>query len=291
MRKTPFLLALATFLSASLSSQNPFESAYQTFEVTPAKVYVEKTFYPEKKQITHLVSYSDKKRKTKNGPYQEWYDNGNKWVEGQYVNNERQGPWTFYSFDKEAISEYGNYENGKREGTWTSLDTLGRKTSESHYVFGEMQGERKVFDTLGEVVRLQVFKKGELVSDTRLEGGVALEQDISQMEELPFLKGCEQEDKALQRKCSEQLLLETLYKNIKYPALARENGIQGQALIRFVIEKDGTLTHLQTMRGICRGIEEECLRVINLLPEWNPGRQNGEPVRVTYTLPIRFKLE
>ncbi len=299
------LFLIFTALCSSLFAQKPGDryldqldpgskllraSYHQTFEKTPDKRYVQKTFYPETKQITHRVTYSDKIGEIMDGPYMEWYDKGYKWMEGQYAYNLREGVWTYYSFDTGEVSEYGNYKEDKRAGKWVNLDSLARVQVETFYVDGEMHGERKVFDENGALTRLTIYEKGKVVSEQQYEGGVPVEA-TDKSEVMPFLKGCEQEDMELQKQCSEKKMLEALYKNIEYPAIARDNDVQGQALFQFVIEKDGSLVQLQTMRGICKPIEEECLRVIKLMPEWNPGMQNGVPVRVRFTLPIRFKLE
>jgi len=82
-----------------------------------------------------------------------------------------------------------------------------------------------------------------------------------------------------------------LSKNIKYPEEARKNGIQGRVYVTFVVEKDGSLTDVQVTRGIGYGCDDEAVRVIKLMPNWIPGKQRGEPVRVQFNLPIRFSLD
>lgn len=96
----------------------------------------------------------------------------------------------------------------------------------------------------------------------------------------------------------EKALLEYLANSIKYPAIARENGIEGTVYIEFVIGKDGSVTGANVKRGIRSnsnngdgGCNEEALRVVNAMPNWTPGRQEGEPVKVKYTLPVKFKLQ
>jgi protein TonB len=89
----------------------------------------------------------------------------------------------------------------------------------------------------------------------------------------------------------ERELLEYLAKNIKYPAIARENGIQGTVVIQFVVDKDGSVTEPTVVREVGGGCDEEALRVIKSMPKWIPGKQQGKPVKVRYTLPVKFKLE
>lgn len=79
--------------------------------------------------------------------------------------------------------------------------------------------------------------------------------------------------------------------NIHFPAEARSADIQGSVYIQFVVEKTGKITNIKTLRGIGGGCDEEALRVVKLMPNWNPGRQNGQTVRVQFVLPIKFVLQ
>ena len=79
--------------------------------------------------------------------------------------------------------------------------------------------------------------------------------------------------------------------NLKYPNLARRNNIEGRVFVKFVVERDGSLTDVQVLKGIGGGCDEEAVRVIQSAPKWKPGKQRGRPVRVQMILPIVFKLE
>ena len=81
-----------------------------------------------------------------------------------------------------------------------------------------------------------------------------------------------------------------LGQNIKYPADAKEKGVQGRVIVQFVVEKDGTIVNAKVVRGVDPDLDAEALRVVNQSPKWKPGKQKGEAVRVKYTLPIMFRL-
>lgn len=83
---------------------------------------------------------------------------------------------------------------------------------------------------------------------------------------------------------------EYVSKNLHYPGRARQLGIEGRVFIQFVVEKDGSLTDIQVVKGIGGGCDEEAVRVISQAPKWNPGKQRGRPVRVRMILPVVFKL-
>ena len=82
-----------------------------------------------------------------------------------------------------------------------------------------------------------------------------------------------------------------LSENIKYPEQAKKENIQGKVYMRFVVERDGSIVDAEILRGIGGGCDEEALRVVNAMPKWEPGKQQGTPVRVQYNLPIVFKLQ
>jgi len=81
-----------------------------------------------------------------------------------------------------------------------------------------------------------------------------------------------------------------LSENIIYPKVAKETGIQGPVHLTFVVEKDGSITNVNILRGIGGGCDEEATRVVSSMPKWKPGRQNGKEVRVQFNMPINFKL-
>ena len=87
-----------------------------------------------------------------------------------------------------------------------------------------------------------------------------------------------------------QALLDYLRKNIKYPPICRENGIQGRVLVSFVVNKDGAIVEPQVVKSVNKQLDQEALRVISTMPNWKPGNQRGKPVRVKYTVPVNFRL-
>ena len=89
----------------------------------------------------------------------------------------------------------------------------------------------------------------------------------------------------------EKELLRYLAENIKYPPLARETNIQGTVALMFVIGKDGSVYDVQVVKEIGGGCGKEAKRVVESMPKWLPGEASGHPVKVRFTLPVRFRLE
>jgi periplasmic protein TonB len=84
--------------------------------------------------------------------------------------------------------------------------------------------------------------------------------------------------------------LRFLQKNIRYPGQAMDDNVQGRVFLSFIIERDGHLSNITVDRGPGHGLDDEALRVLKLAPAWKPGKQNGQAVRVKYTIPINFIL-
>lgn len=85
-------------------------------------------------------------------------------------------------------------------------------------------------------------------------------------------------------------LMSWLNKNIHYPAVAEENGIQGRVVVSFVVERNGSITDVNVVRSVDPSLDREATRVVKSMPNWIPGKQNGSAVRVKYNVPVTFRL-
>ena len=86
-------------------------------------------------------------------------------------------------------------------------------------------------------------------------------------------------------------LVEYIAKNLNYPQEAIEKGIEGRVFVGFIIDVDGSVTDVVLLRGNGGGCDEEAIRVIKSLPKWRPAKQNGVFSRVSYQIPVNFKLD
>ena len=90
---------------------------------------------------------------------------------------------------------------------------------------------------------------------------------------------------------SDAELIRWLNSNIEYPSVAEENGIEGRVICTFVVEIDGSISNVKVIHPIDPSLDKEAIRVIKTMPNWIPGMQDGEPVRVKYIIPITFCLK
>lgn len=88
----------------------------------------------------------------------------------------------------------------------------------------------------------------------------------------------------------DQGLMKYLATNIRYPAAAQENGASGTVIVKFVVNKDGMISDVEIVKGVDQDLDREALRVVRRMPKWQPGKNNGQPVKSIITLPVSFRL-
>lgn len=88
-----------------------------------------------------------------------------------------------------------------------------------------------------------------------------------------------------------EALVKYLYQNVQYPPSAVQNNVQGRVIVQFIIDETGQVGDVKVVRSVSDEVDAEAVRVVKALPKFEPGRQDGEPVAVWYTLPISFKMQ
>ena len=119
----------------------------------------------------------------------------------------------------------------------------------------------------------------EVVVETKVEPVAKPEPIFKSVEQMPQFPG------------GEAALMKYLASHINYPPMAAENGIQGRVIVQFVVDKTGKVGEVKLARSVDKDLDNEAVRVCKSLPKFTPGRQNGQPVSVWYTLPVTFKLQ
>ena len=123
---------------------------------------------------------------------------------------------------------------------------------------------------------------GQDIADLKeivVQGTPKEEAVFDMVEQMPSFPGGQEE------------LMRFLAKNIRYPSIAQENGISGKVICQFVVSSDGSVKNIQVLRQLDPSCDKEAVRVLSLMPKWIPGKQNGKPVAVKYTVPIVFRLQ
>lgn len=113
------------------------------------------------------------------------------------------------------------------------------------------------------------------------------------VEEMPSYRGCENlDDEAAKRDCTVDKIMGFFSENLSYPEEAKAKGIEGKVYLSYIVDKDGKITDVKVLRGVQNGtlLDEEAVKVVEKLPDFNPGKQRGKAVAVRYNIPINFSL-
>ncbi|HVV53921.1 MAG TPA: TonB family protein [Mucilaginibacter sp.] len=259
-------------------------------------LYLVNEFYMDGKTKmvgTSLMPSSGLKRQ---GPFIEYFHNGHRKSIINYENGEQTGDFAYY-YPNGKIYYTGTYDKDKKQaviseardtsgavtaqngsGKWITYDDdFKHITGEGPIVNGLKEGEWRG-TTTDSIQYVCTYAKGESVSGVSHDKSGA-EYHFTKDWVVPEFKG------------GEKALWEFLQTNLHYPALARENNVQGKVWLSFVIKKNGDISKIKILNGIGSGCDDEALRFMRLSPPWTPGIRYGVPVSDTYVMPISFVLQ
>lgn len=265
---------------------------YTSWEQTPEGAFVFKQYYPSTGVMTDYETYLEQNRQEANGPSKRWYDNGTHWWQGQYKYGKMDGKWNYFHKSNGALKETGQYESGEKEGAWKRYSPEGQLASVYQFYEGQRDGDFQVYYENGAISREGEYELGELRWRTAYDS-TGQEIDLPDIaEQMPMYRDedCQKLEGKQRKSCADQQMLQMIYRSIRYPRFAVEKDIEGSVVVRFVVTKDGQISDIEVLRGLCDPIRDESIRVTKLLNNWWPGEQNGKPVNVQFNLPIRFRL-
>ncbi|QCR24014.1 energy transducer TonB [Pontibacter sp. SGAir0037] len=193
--------------------------------------------------------------------------------EGKYLRN---GVYRYWHLNGQLASE-AIYIGNELEGKRTTWHENGQVQYEEFYVKGNLQDALKGYYNDGKVRRLEVYKAGKMVKGEvySREGGIIPYVPASELPEFPG---------------GETKLLKFLSTNVKYPKSARPAKVSGIVILSFTVGKDGTIEGIKFEKKVHPDLDAEALRVVQAMPNWKPGTEEGEIVPTVYTLPIRFTI-
>lgn len=179
-----------------------------------------------------------------------------------------------------AYSQYGEEKRENvKEGLHKHYQRMGGFMYYSEeYVGGKLHGELRNYYPSGKLKRIERYNQNEFLS------GECFNEDgspkpFTRFQQAPGYPG------------GESAMMAYLSENMKYPKKARKKGVQGQVVITFVVDKTGQVTDVRILKDPGEGCGEEAARLVREMPRWTPGMANDRPVKVRYTLPLRFKLD
>ena len=162
-------------------------------------------------------------------------------------------------------------EKVKKEDEIKTQDEL----KETETAFGQKDNEKGTEDR-----NVTKTLKDEVVVEKPVEKPKEVKEEVFRsVEQMPQFPG------------GEAALMKYLQSHINYPPMAAENNVQGRVVVQFVVDKTGKVGEVKVVRSVDKDLDKEAVRVCKSLPKFTPGRQNGQPVSVWYTLPVTFKLQ
>ncbi len=188
------------------------------------------------------------------------------------------GRWTLKSFYPSGQRRSERiYVNQQPEGKHLEWYENGRLKREIHYHNGSLDGNLLTWWENGERRRSDRYAAGELVEGKCFDrqGGLLPHMPYEIKPEFPG---------------GMSMLRQYLSKELKYPPTARSTGTEGRVMVRFIINKDGTISSIAIQEGVNAELDAEAIRVIKKMPAWQPGWRDGEKERYPYKLPVVFKL-
>ena len=220
----------------------------------------------------------------KNGKAIYYFKDGSISQEGTFFKDEREGNWIIYNQNKEINSEL-KYKNGQLDG-FAKYYSKGKKISEGEYYYGEKINTWQYYNYKGKPEKKVDYGDKSSVDVTKANKyndtpKKIAEEDktLSIAEKMPSFMGGEQE------------MMYFIQKNIAYPNDAKYAGISGTVYIQFIVLSTGEIDkNIRVIRGVHPTLDEEALRIVSIMPRWNPGSQSGKPVSVTFNLPIKYSL-
>lgn len=287
------------------------------------------TYYPSgKTESTRIYKYFPGFAYTEEFSYYTLYDTtGKKLSDGEYHFSNKDKTWTTY-YPNGKVKSQTPYSNGKIIGVYKKWYMNGKPLIEMECENGNVVSQPKVWDEKGRPLKpgtkaydelVESSKPGEVynnplryrnsndrrydippppppIMDAEMimegddEGPVEIIEEaappqtetvFAYAEEMPGYPGGEDSLKAFVKR------------NLRFPAVCQEAGVQGTVYLQFVVEKDGSVTNIHPAKTVpgCPQFTDEAIRVMGIMPRWSPGKMNGRPIRVTMTMPIRFTIQ
>jgi TonB family protein len=239
----------------------------------------------------------------------EGYRKSERMIHCNYKDGKKDGKFTSYfvsSSSGERITEgtkkkkeEGSYSRGRLNGKYTEWYSSGKKKEESNYADGELRGKRTLYDESGKVILSKVYTADPPPPTREVIMTQVGDKDVGPdvIVEAPVQEIRDYYDQFSVEKTAEfpggmEELYKFLGKNIKYPQIEKEMNISGKVYVQFIITDLGKIEKVEVIKGIPggKGLENEALRVLKMMPDWKPALIKGKPVKQIFRLPVNFQL-
>lgn len=195
-----------------------------------------------------------------------------------HVDTNRVQEFTYYKTGQlKSEKQFSNYKDKKLDGNDLWYDANGQLRGERKYKNGKIDGVFKTYWKDGKVKRHDLFKNDTLIQGSCYDSKGKKVDYYDYFISASFPNG-------------KTAMMKFLVQELRYPENAIMYNVEGKVFIRFVVEKNGSITQIEVNRSVDEELDAEALRIVKKMPKWIPGRIDGEIVRMTFDLPVNFKL-
>jgi protein TonB len=208
------------------------------------------------------------------GIQREWYLNGqlkSEWIMQDGKLNGYNRTW----FANGQIKNDSYYKDNLQFGSDKEWHENGKLLRSAEYANNKKNGKLLTYWPNGQLRRVDVYDMGEL-KEGQCSDSLGNKIPYIRYEEMPQFPAGD--------------LSFYLAREVRYPIMAQKNAIQGRVIVQFIVDKNGTISEIKVVRSVDSSLDREAIRVVSSMPNWIPGKIEGEPVKVKYTLPINFRL-
>ncbi len=226
----------------------------------------------------NIYTKTEFKNNIQDGKYIVNYENGNLFSEGFFKNGVRTGLWKEYYKNGNLHSE-GVYADSLKNGLWKNYYKNGNIRSKENYNSGKLNGLCNWYFKNGQIASEEIYEKGELKKINYWNEKGKKMKGKFQVTEFPEFPG------------GTKALKKFIAKNTVYPEEIRKKGIEGQVMVKYMIDTDGNVAKTEIVKSVIPLLDKEAERVVKSLPKYKPAKQHNLPVNIWYQIPITFKLK
>jgi len=209
------------------------------------------------------------------GVQREWYLSGqikSEWIMQEGKLNGYNRTW----FENGQIKSDAYYKDNLQYGSDKEWYQNGQLLRSAEYTDNKINGKLLTYWQNGHLRRADIYDMGELKEGQCFD---SLDNKV------PYIKYMEMP------KFPNGDVSAYLARTVQYPIMAQKNRIQGRVIVQFVVDKNGTISEIKVVKSVDSSLDREAIRIVSRMPNWIPGKREGEPVRVKYTLPVNFRLQ
>ncbi len=175
------------------------------------------------------------------------------------------------------IMEYSNLKDEIKDGLCLTFFASGSIKTSQHFLGGELDGELKSYYENGQLKRKEEFRKGKSLTGQCFTSS-GQDTTFYAYEVMPAFPG------------GAEGMMKFLAKNIVYPQKARNEGVAGRVVVQFVVDADGLPKNTRILESVHPLLDAEAIRLVSIMPRWEPAKVDGEIVTASFTLPVRFGI-